>query len=264
VLLVGGWPQTWYAWRGVMPILARDRHVIVAEARGFGRSDKPLGSYDVGTVAGELVALMDVLGHSRRFDFVGHDVGAWIGFAMAADRGDRVARAVLIDAAIPGVSPPPSVMAPQAVNTRVWHFGFNRLGPELNEALVRGREDEFFGWQFRNKSASPGAMSDSDIAVYVKAYRDPETLRAGFDYYRAIEIDIAQNAERLKRKLEMPVLLVAGEKGVGQSMLDGLAGIAMHVSGRVLTGIGHYVPDEAPEALAEVLLDYLRIGSPVL
>lgn len=258
VLLVGGWPQTWYAWRGVMPLLAGERRVIVAEARGFGESDKPAGGYDVGSVAGELVGLMDVLGHGGRFDLVGHDVGAWIAYAMAADHPARITRIALIDAAIPGVSPPPSALAPPAVNNRVWHFGFNRLGPELNETLVRGREDAFFGWQFRNKAARPDAISNADIAVYVDAYRDAETLRAGFDYYRAIDLDMAQNAERLNRKLEIPVLIVAGEKGVGQSMLDGLAGIGTGVTGRVLPSVGHYVPDEAPDAVAGMLRDFLQ------
>jgi pimeloyl-ACP methyl ester carboxylesterase len=258
-LLVGGWPQTAHAWRRVAPILAREHHVIIAEARGFGLSDKPAGPYDLTTVAAELAALMDALGNER-FSFVGHDIGAWIGYALAADHPSRVSCAVLIDAAIPGVSPAPGVMAPEAVNNRVWHFAFNRLGPELNEALVRGREQEFFGWQFRNKAGRPDAISDADMAVYIDAYRDPDTLRAGFEYYRAIETNMSENAERLKRKLGTPILLVAGEKGVGPAMLDGLAHIGMRVTGRVLAGVGHYVPDEAPDELAAIALDFLARG----
>jgi pimeloyl-ACP methyl ester carboxylesterase len=257
VLFVGGWPQTWHCWRRVMPIVADRHQVIVAEARGFGASDKPAGPYDMATVAAELVVLMDVLGHTGSFDFVGHDIGAWIGYAMAADHPLRVSRAVLLDAAIPGVSPPPSVMAAPDVNRRAWHFAFNRLGPELNEALVRGREQEFFGWQFRNKSGRPNSLPDADIQIYVDAYRDPETLRAGFDYYRALDADIEQNARRMRQKLNLPILIVAGEKGVGQSMVDGLAGIGTDMSARVLAGVGHYLPDEEPEVLAGIIVDFL-------
>jgi pimeloyl-ACP methyl ester carboxylesterase len=251
ILLIPGWPQTWYAWRHVMPLLAAERSVIVAEPRGMGGSDKPSGGYDLATLAQDMAALMEALGHRAPFDVVGHDIGAWIAYAMAADYPTRVARVALVDAAIPGVSPPPSALAPAAVNNRVWHFGFNRLGADLNEALVRGREAIFFGWQFRTKAARPDAIADDDIAVYVQAYSEPEALRAGFDYYRAIEANIAQNARRIQTPLPMPLLLVAGEKGVGQAMIDGLAGIGAKMTGAVLPAVGHYVPDEAPAALAD-------------
>ncbi len=261
VMLIPGWPQTWYAWRDVAPRLASAHSVVVAEPRGIGGSDKPEGPYDVGTVAAEMIALMDRLGHVH-FDVVGHDLGAWIAYAMVIDFPDRVGRTVLVDAAIPGVTPPPSALAPAAVNKRVWHFGFNRLDASLNEALVRGREDIFFAWQFRNKAARPDSLSDADIGVYVDAYRDPAALRAGFDYYRAVELNIGQNARRTKIKIKSPIMIVAGEKGVGQAMVEGLAQIGSDVHSRVLGDVGHYVPDEAPAALAEAILAFLsRSGS---
>jgi pimeloyl-ACP methyl ester carboxylesterase len=253
ILLIPGWPQTWYAWRAVMPVLAKDRTVIVAEPRGMGDSDKPAGPYDLAILAQDLASLMEALGHRAPFDLVGHDVGAWIAYAMASDYPTKIARVALIDAAIPGVSPAPSALAPATVNSRVWHFGFNRLGPELNEALVHGREDLFFGWQFRSKAARPDSIGEDDIAVYVKAYSTPDALRAGFDYYRAIETNLVQNAHRKQAQLAMPLLLVAGEKGVGQAMVDGLANIGTAMSSHILPGIGHYVPDEAPEELAACL-----------
>jgi pimeloyl-ACP methyl ester carboxylesterase len=257
VLLVPGWPQTWYAWRHVMMLLARHRSVVVVEPRGMGESDKPKDGYDLATVAQDLVSLLDAVGHSGRIDLIGHDIGAWIAYAMAADFPTRFARVALIDALIPGVSPPPSALAPAAINNRVWHFGFNRLGAELNEALVRGNENLFFSWQFRTKAARPDAISDGDIAVYVKAYSAPDSLRAGFDYYRAIETNVAQNAQRVKTKLAMPLLLVAGERGVGRAMADGLVGIGADVTSQIRSGVGHYVPDEAPEALVDCLHRFL-------
>jgi len=257
LLLIPGWPQTWYAWRKAAARLSKMRTVIIAEPRGMGESDKPTGSYDMGTLAGDMVALMDALGHKGPFDVAGHDLGTWIGYAMAADYPARLSRLVLIDAAVPGVSPNPSALAPPAINKRVWHFGFNRLGPELNEALVGGREDVFIGWQFRNKAARPDSLSDADIAVYVDAFRDPDTLRAGFDYYRAIETNVAQNARRLKTRLALPILIIAGEKGVGQAMVDGLSDIGARIESRILPEIGHYVPDEAPEALAELIINFM-------
>src|SRR5919107_4256206 len=82
LLLVHGWPESWYAWRLLMPALARSFEVIAVDQRGVGLSDKPEGGYDTGTLAGDLVALMGALGHER-FSVVGHDTGFAIGYALA-------------------------------------------------------------------------------------------------------------------------------------------------------------------------------------
>ena len=79
LLLVHGWPQTWYAWRLVMPELAQHFHVIAPDQRGTGLSGKPPDGYDTGTLAADLVALMEALGY-KRFAMAGHDTGMWIGY----------------------------------------------------------------------------------------------------------------------------------------------------------------------------------------
>ena len=84
VLLVHGWPENWYAWRHVMPDLAQHHTVVAVDQRGMGLSDKPDDGYDAGTLARDLAALMDELGHDR-FALVGHDTGMVISYALAAD-----------------------------------------------------------------------------------------------------------------------------------------------------------------------------------
>src|SRR5215471_3377779 len=106
LLLVHGWPQTWYAWRMLMPALARDFSVLAVDQRGIGLSGKPQGGYDTGTLANDLVALMDALGH-QRFALYGTDVGMPIAYALAADHPDRVDRLVVSEAPLPGISPSP-------------------------------------------------------------------------------------------------------------------------------------------------------------
>ncbi len=103
LLLVHGWPQTWYQWRLVMPELARDFEVVAVDQRGIGLSDKPQDGYDTGTLAGDLVALMDALGH-QRFALVGFDTGMPISYALAADHPDRVDRLVVGEGALPKVA----------------------------------------------------------------------------------------------------------------------------------------------------------------
>jgi hypothetical protein len=92
LLLVHGWPETWYAWRLLMPALARGFQVVAVDQRGMGLSDKPAGGYDAGTLAGDLTALMDALGHER-LAVAGHDTGFAISYALAAflarTAGDR-------------------------------------------------------------------------------------------------------------------------------------------------------------------------------
>jgi alpha/beta hydrolase fold len=100
LLLAHGWPQTWYAWRMVMPTLARDFTVIAVDQRGRGLSDKPRDGYDAGTLANDLVGLMDALGY-QRFAVYGTDVGMPIAYALAADHPERVDRLVVSEAPYP-------------------------------------------------------------------------------------------------------------------------------------------------------------------
>jgi pimeloyl-ACP methyl ester carboxylesterase len=111
LLPVHGWPQTWYAWRLLMPALARDFEVVAVDQRGIGLSDKPEGGYDTGTLAGDLVALMEALGH-QRFAMYGTDTGMPIAYALAADHPDRVERLVVSEGPVPGVAPSPPCSSP--------------------------------------------------------------------------------------------------------------------------------------------------------
>ena len=154
LLLVHGWPQTWYQFRLVMPALARDFEVIAVDQRGIGLSDKPQGGYDTGTLAADLVALMDALGH-RRFALVGFDTGCLIGYALAADYPERVEGVVAGEAPLPGVSPPTPLILPEAIKARLWHIAFNQQ-EEVNEQLVKGREEIFIGAEY---DASAGRTS---------------------------------------------------------------------------------------------------------
>src|SRR5215204_3960004 len=173
LLLLHGWPETWYAWRMLMPELARDFEVIAVDQRGMGLTDKPEDGYDTGTLAGDLVALMDALGHER-FAVVGHDTGFAISYALAADHPDRTDRVALLEIpGSPGTAPSPPLFLPGPVNDRLWHLSFNRI-ENLNEQLVSGREDLFFGWEFE---AAAKKLPDEVIDYYVGALSNPDSLR---------------------------------------------------------------------------------------
>src|SRR6476660_8014563 len=194
LLLIHGWPQSWYAWRMLMPTLARDFEVIAVDQRGIGLSDKPQDGYDTVTLANDLAALMDTLGHER-FALYGTDTGMPIAYALAADHPERVERLVVSEAPLPGISPSPPMFLPPLLNARLWHLAFTQLPAEINEALVRGREEIFFGAEF-DASAGTHKLPAETVAYYVESLaRDPEALRGSFELYRQFPTIIAQNEQ---------------------------------------------------------------------
>jgi pimeloyl-ACP methyl ester carboxylesterase len=165
-----------------MPALARDFELITVDQRGIGLSDKPQDAYDTGTLARDLVALMDALGH-QRFAMYGTDTGMPIAYAVAADHPDRLDRLIVSEAPIPGVSPSPPLFVPPQLNAKFWHLMFNQL-PKV-EQLVTGREDIFFGAEF-DASAGKNKLPDDAVKYYIDILRsDPDALRGSFGFYRA-------------------------------------------------------------------------------
>lgn len=253
LLLVHGWPESWYAWRKLMPALARDFSVVAVDQRGIGLSDKPAGGYDTGTQANDLVALMGALGHER-FAVVGHDTGFTISYALAADHPERVARAALAEIpGSPGAAPSPPVFVPGAINDRLWHLPFNRLHG-INEQLVAGREDVFYRWEF-DAAAKP--LPDEVIDYYVSMLSNPESLRASFEWYRALDTTIAQDAQRKTQRLAMPVLAIGGERSFGDHVADAMRLVADDVQSVVIPGTGHFVAEESPEEMLVALSTFL-------
>ncbi|WP_051581533.1 alpha/beta fold hydrolase [Pseudonocardia acaciae] len=254
LLLVAGWPQTWYAWRLLMPALAGDHFVVAVDPRGVGLSDKPRDGYDTGTLARDLVELMAALGHER-FAMVGHDIGMWTGYALAADHPDRLDRLAVAEAAIPGLSPSPPMITGGDVNRRLWHFAFNQLD-EVNEQLVRGRERIFFGHQFASKAARP--LAEHAVEVYLHALTaDPEALRSSFEFYRALAATIEQNVQRKTRRLTLPVLAIAGERSSAGLVGETMRLAADAVDSVILPDCGHYPAEEAPDAMLAALTAFL-------
>jgi pimeloyl-ACP methyl ester carboxylesterase len=253
LLLVHGWPETWYAWRLLMPALAQDFQVIAVDQRGRGLSDMPAGGYDTGTLANDLVALMDALGHEQ-FAVVGHDTGFAISYALAADHPERVERVALAEIpGSPGAAPAPPVFVPSPINDRLWHLPFNRL-QKINEQLVAGREDIFFGWEF---DAAAKKLPDEVIAYYVGQLTDPDALSASFEWYRALDETIAQDGQRKTQRLTMPVLAIGGEFSFGDHVEGAMKLVADDVHGVVIEGVGHFVAEEAPNEMLEALTAFL-------
>lgn len=256
LLLVHGWPQTWYQFRMVMPALARDFTVIAVDQRGIGLSEKPEGGYDSGSQANDLVAVMDALGF-QRFAALGFDTGMPITYALAADHPDRVERLIVGEALITGVTPsPPLLHAPAALNKRLWHIAFNRIGPEVNEALVRGREDIYFGAEYANSAAAP--LPEATVRYYIERLQSShDALRGSFGWYRAIDTDVAQNAQRKVRRLSLPILAIGGAMSGGENAANTMRLVADNVQAHVIPNCGHWLAEEQPDAVLAGLAPFL-------
>ncbi|MEU1618882.1 alpha/beta hydrolase [Streptomyces sp. NPDC005722] len=254
LLLIHGWPQNWYAWRMIMPALARHHTVVAVDQRGIGLTDKPRDGYDTATLAGDLAALMSTLGHER-FAVVGHDTGMPIGYALAADHPHRVDRLAVAEAVIPGVTPSPPLLGPAQANNMFWHFPFNRLD-DVNELLVAGREDVYFGWQLDTEAARK--LPPYAIRYYVESLTSHRhALSGSFGWYRDLDTTFAQNADRAERRLTVPVLAIGGAQSVGEGVATTMRLAADDVQSLVIPGSGHWVAEEAPQELLAALTDFL-------
>lgn len=256
IVLLHGWPQTWFMWRDVIPLLAPHASVIVPDMRGLGDSSRPEAGYDKMTVARDIAALMTKLGHSA-FRVVAHDWGGPVAFALAAQFPDRVLSMAIFDAPVLGDG------GPIEHHSR-WHFGFHAL-PGLPEALTQGREDVYLRFFYQFAGARPDAISEEAQAEYVRAYSQPGAMTAGFNYYRAVPQDIADNTtfRDAGKWLDMPILVYGGDpntRGRGMTALDSWAQVARHVSGGVAENCGHWIPEERPDFVAAEVLQHFNLG----
>ncbi|MFE4825056.1 alpha/beta fold hydrolase [Streptomyces sp. NPDC056704] len=256
LLLLPAWPQFWYHWRLVMPALAEHFTVVAADVRGLGGSDKPATGYTPVTLAADMADLMTALGHDR-FAVAGYDLGMNVAHGLAASHRDRVTRLVVGESVLPGLSPSPPLISDAATNAFLWHFAFNRL-QDINERMVAGREEIYFGHQFASKAARPDAVPQHAVDVYVDLLRDPAALHAVFEYYRTLD-EWPEQVQRWRDEgpLSIPVLAVGGEYATGTGPEEVMRLLATNVTGLVIPGSGHFLAEEAPEALTKALLDFL-------
>ena len=255
LVLIHGWPGSWYYWRLVMPALAEHFEVIAVDQRGIGLSDKPEDGYDTRTMANDMVGLMDALGH-KQFAVVGVDTGMLIGYALAADHPDRVTRVALGEAPLPGITPPSPLVLPDQLVDRLWHIPFNQL-KETNEKLVRGREEIYFGAEFA-ASAGKHKLPKEVVQYYVDGLAaSPEALHGSFQLYRAFSATTAQNKERQNHPLRMPVLAMGGEQSSGTMAAETMKLTAQDVRTLVIHDSGHWLAEEAPDQLVAALTAFL-------
>lgn len=253
VLLIPGWPQTWYTWRYLMHCLAEAGYTAIAvDSPGTGDSEPPYNGYDTGNIAILLNQLMQQLGHSH-YSLVGHDIGMWVGYALAMDYPEAVNSMVLTEAVIPGLAPAPEIFVAPNENIFLWHFMFNQLA-DLPEVLTTGREEQYLGYIFDKWSWQKQRVATE---VYIRAYSAPGKLHAGFNYYRAIPETIRQNQQRAKSLLTMPVLTIGAEHATGDAPFQTMQRFAPQLDNAMMPDCGHFITEECAEEFNQLVTAFL-------
>jgi pimeloyl-ACP methyl ester carboxylesterase len=261
VVLIHGWPETWYAWHKVMPALAKNYTVIAPDLRGLGDSSKPLTGYDGKTLAEDIHQLVTQLGFKTIF-LVGHDIGSFVVYPYAAAHPTEVRRLVVMEIPPPGFFPPPQVNG----GPPLWWILFHQT-PDVPEALVEGKEKEYLSWFYQNLAYNPAAITQEAINEYVSHYSAPGGMRAGFEHYRAMPQDAIQNENYSKTNLTMPVLaLGAGYIPTFGGNANTAAEYGMKILAQNVTGItapnsGHFIQEEQPVFVVKLLNNFFSGNS---
>jgi pimeloyl-ACP methyl ester carboxylesterase len=252
VLLVHGFPETWWAFREVIPLLAAGHRVFAVDLRGFGDSDNQPGDYGSAAAAEDLHQLIAHLGVGP-VHLVGQDISGATIFRLATTHPRDVRSVVAIEMGLPG-----SGLEALADVTRggTWYIGV-LAAPGIPEMLLAGREREFIGgFVFSTMSATPGAITERDVREFARTYARPHGWRGAGGLYRSMLQEGPEIRELARdRGLRMPVLAVGA--GGGAFTADTLAQVARaQVRSVTLDGVGHYAALEAPHDVARAILRF--------
>jgi pimeloyl-ACP methyl ester carboxylesterase len=251
VVLLHGYAETSHMW---LPLIAKlaDQHTVIApDLRGFGQSSAPEDGYTKAAMAQDIHALVKSLKYDR-IRLVGHDIGLMVAYAYAAQYPDAVDRLVLMEAFLPGVGDWNSVF----LLRDLWHFHFYGKTPL---ALVTGRERIYLDHFWDDFAASPTrSVSEKDREFYANAYAEPGHMKAGMEVFRAFPKDAEDFAKFAKTKLQMPMLVLSGEKAGGPFLIEQGKMVADDVEGVLVKGSGHWLMEEAPDQVIPKLVEFLN------
>ena len=252
VLLIHGFPETWWTFRKLIPLLASSHRVFAVDLRGFGDSDHGAGTYDSKASAEDLHLLIETL-NLGPVHLTGQDISGATVFRLAATHPEDVLSFSAIEMGLPGFG---LEMLADITHGGSWHIGV-LAAPNIPEMLLTGREREFLGqFAFPSMSATPGAVTKADIDEFVRTYSRLDGWRGAIGLYQSMLQEGADIVALVAAgKLRMPVLAIGA--GGGEFTFATMTQVAAEpVQSISLEGVGHYAALEAPERLAEALVDF--------
>jgi haloacetate dehalogenase len=257
LLLLHGHPQTHVMWHLVAPRLAREFSVVAMDLRGYGESSKPPTTddhepYSKRAMGRDAVAVMKHLGHER-FDVAGHDRGGRVAYRLALDHPERVRKLATLDIIPTGEH---FRRADMKFGLGYWHWFFLAQPYPLPEKMIGADPD----WFFKGRPNRPSVFAPEAVEDYLRCYRNPETIHAACEDYRAgATYDFAlDEADRGKKKIAAPLLALwagRGEVGKWYDVLAVWRDWADDVRGHAIDA-GHFMPEEAPDATYDALREF--------
>lgn len=250
VVLLHGYAESSHMWLPLMKELEKTHTVIAPDLRGAGQSGVTEAGYTKVEMAEDIHALVKQLGYEK-IDIVGHDIGLMVAYAYAAKYREEVSKVVLMDAFLPGIGDWTHVW----LLRDLWHFHFYGETPL---ALVTGRERTYLEHFWNDFAADRHhSLSEADRRFYAKEYAQPGHVKAGMEWFRAFEQDAKDFAVLGEDTLDIPMLVLSGEKAGGQFLIDQGKLVDSNVEGIVVKGSGHWLMEEAPEQVIPALVKFL-------
>jgi pimeloyl-ACP methyl ester carboxylesterase len=258
VVLLHGFPEFWFSWRFQIPALAAAGFRVVApDMRGYNLSDRPTGveGYALETLARDVERLIGALGEERAV-VVGHDWGGIVAWAVAMLHPERVGRLAILNVPHPerlsrGLRTPRQLLKSS--------YAFFFQIPWLPERVLRAGDFAIVRSVFRNDPVRPGTFGEDDIGRYVEALSRPGALTAAINYYRALARRAPALAWTLRRRIEVPVLVIWGQRDL--FLVPELArpnpGLVPDARVERLPDASHWVQQDRPEKVNALLLGFL-------
>jgi pimeloyl-ACP methyl ester carboxylesterase len=264
VLLWHGFLGTSYSWRKVMPQLAEAGcAVLVPDMRGYGDSDKPGGTagYDGRSLAEDFRTLVQHIGfgQDQPLTLVAHDMGAPPALLWAADHPDEVAGLLYLDEPVmlPELLTALIAYTPQMASSGgLWWWPL-ALAPGIPERLIVGNERAFLTWFSDRASVTPGAIEPAAIEEYLRTFTGSEGVLGALGVYRASFVTQEQTAPLSRAKVQVPVVALGAERGLGGTVLDMVRQVAEQVSGGMIQDCGHFIPEEQPDEVVRQVMSMI-------
>jgi pimeloyl-ACP methyl ester carboxylesterase len=253
LILLHGWPHSSALYGEVIDTLAQDTYVLAFDLPDVGASRGAPPSSEKHVLADLILSAAERLG-ARSTIVAGLDVGGMIAFAAARGHARRIAGAIVMNTVIPGIDPWSRIIS----DPRIWHFAFHNV-VGLPESLVIGRQRQYFDFFFDFLSKHKSALADPLRDEMTAAYARPESLHAGFEWYRAMAEDAKRNA--VVERIDLPLLYLRGDAD-GRRIDDNVDGLraagATNLVSETIEGSGEYLPIEAPTQFVEALRTFKK------
>lgn len=247
LVLLPGWPLTWWEFYTIMPTLAKSHTVIAFDLPGLGNSTFPTsGGFTTADAAVRIEEAVHALGYGKtQVSLLGHDLGSNIAYSYARLYPKQVHRVMVLESALNGYGL-------ESLYGDAFHFLLNMQPPPTPEDIINNTEasDAYLNYEYAF-AAKPGAITTQDRDIWYAAYACPQNREAGYDYYRAFPQNATWDTKTDKTKLTVLMGAMGGSDSFGNFVAQSFGNVDKDVHTIIAPGSGHYIAEEDPGFLAE-------------